>query len=26
MSDIDPIYMPDDKIVFTSTRERKYNM
>ena len=25
-SDIDPIYMPDNGIVFTSTRERKYNM
>jgi len=25
-SDIDPIYMPDDAIVFTSTRDRKYNM
>lgn len=25
-SDIDPIYLPDDSIVFSSTRERKYNM
>jgi len=25
-SDIDPVYLPDDGIVFTSTRERKYNM
>ncbi|MCF7957315.1 MAG: hypothetical protein K9M57_02570 [Phycisphaerae bacterium] len=26
VSDIDPIYLPDDSLVFTSTRERKYNM
>jgi hypothetical protein len=24
VSDVDPIYMPDDSIVFASTRERKY--
>ncbi len=26
VSDFDPIYMPDDSIVFSSTREPKYNM
>ncbi|MAG93756.1 MAG: hypothetical protein CMJ48_08415 [Planctomycetaceae bacterium] len=26
VSDFDPIYMPDDTIVFSSTREPKYNM
>jgi hypothetical protein len=26
VSDVDPIYLPDDGIAFTSTRERKYNM
>ena len=26
VSDIDPMYLPDDGVVFTSTRERKYNM
>jgi len=26
VSDIDPIYLPDGGIAFTSTRERKYNM
>jgi len=26
VADIDPIYLPDDSIVFTSTREPKYNM
>jgi hypothetical protein len=26
VSDVDPIYLPDDSIVFSSTREPKYNM
>ncbi len=26
VADIDPIYLPDDSIVFSSTREPKYNM
>jgi len=26
VSDVDPIYLPDDDIVFSSTREPKYNM
>ena len=26
VSDVDPLYLPDDRIVFTSTREPKYNM